>query len=214
MCECLTKQTEKAQVVLGFNSQILENIHFHSVTAFIFSGKVSELKSFKVHLVQLFNRHTFSHPDISDESLPSVMFWSRPDSRTLDFFSWWTVKRHREVFKHFRPGAVTAAPRREGLMHLHSVRAAVSAQVFEAVMGDGAGFSGRWKVTGSGVRRKGPPISVCTRSVHTGWWPASERSPSRPEPSPSPDRTERRGAPSVSPTSATAGGEKKAKVKK
>lgn len=61
-------------------------------------------------------------------------------------------------------------------------------------------------VTGSGVRRMGLPISVCTHSVHRGWWPAFERSPSRPEPSPSPDRTERRGAPSESQTSATAGG--------
>lgn len=75
-------------------------------------------------------------------------------------------------------------------------------------MGEGAGFW-RWKVTGLGVRRRELPIFVCTHSVHRGWWPAFEKSPSHPEPSPSPDRTERRGAPSESPISATAGGKKR-----
>lgn len=70
-------------------------------------------------------------------------------------------------------------------------------------MGDGAGFR-RWKVTGLEVRRRGLPISVCRRSVHRGWWPAFEKSPSRPEPSPSPGRTETPGAPSESQTSAIA----------
>lgn len=60
-----------------------------------------------------------------------------------------------------------------------------------------------------GVRRTGPPISVCTRSVHRGWWPACEKSPSHPEPSPSPGRTGTPGAPGGSPTSANAGGKAK-----
>lgn len=59
----------------------------------------------------------------------------------------------------------------------------------------------------SGVRRTGPPISVCRRSAHRGWWPACGRSPSHPEPSPSPGRTGTPGAPGGSPTSANAGGE-------
>lgn len=67
-------------------------------------------------------------------------------------------------------------------------------------------FPGGHRSVRFGVRRTGPPISVCTHSVHRGWWPACEKSPSHPEPSPSPGRTGRPGAPGGSPISANAGG--------
>lgn len=209
----------KSQLVLGFNSQFLEHPPKTKTD--------TDCKSYKTHSLIFFPRakflsssnlwhvrglrctwfdssspqpqtHTLSSPDKTHHTFLMRLFLQR----SIQIFTasgLWTRQIHARVKPSIQPTVTWRA---------HASPPRQSSRLCPGLWGRGCDRAGcwRWKVTGgSGVRRRAPPISVCTRSVHRGWWPASGTSPSRPEPSPSPGRTGTPGAPGESPTSATAG---------
>lgn len=161
--------------MLGFNSQILdtaiaEDYKTHPLIFFPQAKFLSDWNLWQVRVLRCTwfdsskNLLTASiiHIVISDLTFLTCLFQHlssinqdiRPDRSTLDSFSWWSFPFSCPQCSTFKWRA-------------HAVYSCLCPGIWGCEWVTGQAFW-RWKVTGSGVRRRALPIFVCTRSVHRG----------------------------------------------